>query len=503
MKKIVGYLLIALVGLLSACEKQLDQNPISAQATTTFYTSAIEFTQGVNAVYNGLKTYPDRLLNLSETRSDNLYAVSDGGVRDWEGINSFHKTIAGNVYVNEAWTGNYNAIFRANQLLEQLSAKGETVITDTALRARLEAETRFLRAFYYFDLVRIFGKVPVVDRTVTPAESVTIGRSAVSDVYSLIIADLKFAADKLPESYAAADKGRATKYAAKGILALVYMTRSSPTYNINGPGLGLNEWGQALSLLNEIIASKKYVFGTVYEDIFNYDKENNAEVIFDVQYNTGSNPVTGGTFPWLLVPDNYFQGIGKPTQGGLTIRPVSNDLLSSYEPADARKNFTIRTGYKVSSSVTENRSFFKKYVDTTKVPANRVDWPINFIVLRYTDVLMMKAECILQGAPGTPADVDAIVNQVRARAKLTPIAGVTLPRLMEERRKEFAAEGSRWHDLVRSGNIESIMTTWINKEDVGHSMQPFQKNYILYPIPQSELDVKPGLYEQNLGYGSN
>jgi hypothetical protein len=98
--------------------------------------------------------------------------------------------------------------------------------------------------------------------------------------------------------------------------------------------------------------------------------------------------------------------------------------------------------------------------------------------------------------------VDAIVNQVRVRAKVPPISNVTLTRLFEERRKEFAAEGTRWHDLVRSGNIEPIMTTWIGKEDVGKTMQPFQINYILYPIPQSELDVKPGLYDQNLGYGN-
>jgi starch-binding outer membrane protein, SusD/RagB family len=500
MKKIVGYSLIAMIGLLSACEKQLNQEPISGQATAGFFNSTVEFTQGVNAVYNGLKTYPDRLLNLSETRSDNLYAVSDGGVRDWEGINSFQKTIAGNVYVNEAWTGNFNAIFRANSLLEQLAAKGESVISDPALRSRLEGETRFLRAFYYFDLVRLFGQVPIIDHSVTPAESVTIGRSAVNDVYSFIIADLKFAADNLPESYPAADKGRATKYAAKGILALVYMTRSGPTYNIKGPGLGVDEWGQALTLLNEIIASKKYVFGPSYSDIFNYDKENNQEVIFDVQYNTGSNPVTGGTFPWLLVPDNWFQSIGKTTQGGLTIRPVSNDLLNAYEPTDTtRKKTTIHGGFKYNN-VTESRSFFVKYVDSTKVPVNRLDWPINFIVLRYTNVLMMKAECILHGAPGSQADVDAIVNLVRARATVPPISNVTLGRLYEERRKEFAAEGTRWHDLVRSGNIEPIMKAWIAKDDIGRTMQPFQINYILYPIPQSELDVKPGLYEQNLGY---
>jgi hypothetical protein len=500
MKKIFGISLFA-AGLLSACDKKLDQLPISEAPTETFYKQTSDFVQGVNAAYNGLKTYPDRLLNLSETRSDNLYAISDGGVREWEGVNSFHKTIAGNAYVSEAWTGNFTGISRANLILEQLSLKGESIIADAALRTRLEAEARFLRAFFYFDLVRWFGRLPIIDHTVLANEALTIGRSSVTDVYNFILADLKFAADKLPEAYKdAADKGRATKYAAKSVLALVHMTRSGPTYGIDGPGLGLNEWGEALTLLNEVIDSKKYSFLATYNDIFSYTNENNAEVVFDVQYNNGSNPITGGTFPWVLAPDNWFQELGLGTQGGLTIRPVSSDLLNSYEAADIRKAFSIQSGY-VANNVPESRSFFKKYIDVTKVPKNsRLDWPINFIVVRYTDVLMLKAECILHGATGTQADVDAIVNQVRGRAKVNTVSNVTLAQLMEERRKEFAAEGTRWHDLVRSELVESVMTTWITKEDVGKVMQPFQKYYILYPIPQSELDVKPGLYEQNLGY---
>ena len=500
MKKIFVVIIIAIAGCFSACEKKLDQSPISTSPTENFYTQTSDFIQAVNAVYNGLMNYPDRQLNLSETRSDNLYAVSDGGVRDWEGINSFHKTIAGNNIVTEAWAGNYNAIFKANTVMEKLAEKGN-VISDTALRTRLQAEARFLRAFYYFDLVRWFGRVPLIDKTLLSGEALKIGRTEVTDVYSFIIADLEFAAANLPSTYAAADKGRATKYAAKGILALVYMTRSAPTYDIKGPGLNTNEWNKALALLDDIIASGKYSLLPKYRDIFSYTNENNAEVVFDVQYATGSTPVVGGTFPWVLVPDTWFQSQGKGTQGGLSIRPVSNNLLNSYETADSvRKSFSIQTGYSYNG-VTETRSFFKKYVDLTKVPTNRVDWPINFIVMRYTDVLMLKAECILHGATGTQADVDAIVNQVRNRAGLTtPITNVTLAQLMEERRKEFAAEGSRWHDLVRSGSIESIMTSWMATEDVQHVMQPFQKNYIIYPIPQSEIDVKQGLYEQNLGY---
>jgi len=498
MKKITFYIVIIIAAFLSACEKNLDQSPISSSPEENFYAQTSDFIQAVNAVYSSLATYPDRQLNLSETRSDNLYAVSDGGVRDWEGVNDFYKTLAGNTYVTEAWQTNYNGIFKANTVLEKLSEKG-SVISDANLKTRLEAETRFLRALYYFDLVRWFGKVPLIDHTVSAAEALQIGRSSVSDVYNLIISDLQFAVANLPDAYTGADKGRATKYSAKGILALVYMTRSGPTYNINGPGLGLSEWDKALTQLNDIIASGKFSFIASYPTIFSYTNENNSEVLFDVEYSTGSTPVVGATFPWVLVPDAWFQSQGKATQGGLTIRPVSTSLLNSYEAGDTRKAFSIQSGF-TYNGVTETRSFFKKYVDVSKRLANRLDWPINFIVMRYTDVLMLKAECILHGAAGSQADVDAIVNQVRARAGLPAITNVTLPRLMEEPRKEFAAEGSRWHDLVRSGLIESTMTNWIAKEDVGHFMQPFNKNYILYPIPQSELDVKPGLYEQNLGY---
>lgn len=496
MKKIF-FLSIISIAILSSCKKELNQVPISTAATETFYTSSFDFIQGVNAVYNDLRPYPDRVLNLSETRSDNLYAVSEGGVRDWDPINSFHRTLASNPYISEAWRTNFNGIYRANVLLEQLQTKGN-VITDETLRRRLEGEARFLRAFYYFDLVRYFGKVPLIDKPLLANEVLNIARSPVSDVYDLIISDLTFAGQNLSESYAGADLGRATKYAAKGLLALVHMTRSGPTYDIEGPGLGLNEWNQALTLLNEVIASGRYDFLPGYSNIFSYTNENNKEVIFDVQYISGGLG-QGATFLWLLVPEGYFNSLGLPNQGGIYIRPVSNDLLNSYDTADTRKTFSIQQGY-TNQGITETRSFIKKYVDVTKYGKDRLDWPINFIVMRYTDILMMKAECILKGTPGTQAEVDAIVTQVRQRGGLGAATNVTLPQLIEERRREFVGEGLRWYDLVRSGLVETKIPAWIQAEDVQKQMQPFRKEYLIYPIPQSELDVKNGLYDQNPGY---
>jgi SusD family. len=501
MKKLNIFLL--LLGLFGSCKMELDQQPISEATSETFFQTPNDFIQGVNALYNGIQKYPDRLMNLSETRSDNLYAVSDGGVRDWEGINSFHKTIASNPYVQEAWYTNYNAIFRVNNFLEQLQSKGTTVIIDENLRNRMEGEAKFLRAFLYFDLLRYFGKVPLIDHVVSAQEAKTIPRSNVEDIYALIVSDLNRAVATLPTpgGYSEADQGHANKYAAKMLLGLVYMTKSGPTLGVEGAGLNSNEWGKAIEQFNAVIASNEFRMLDRYADIFDYNNEHNKEVIFNIEFSSGANPIVGSTFPWVLVPDNWFNSLGLGTQGGLTIRPVSSDFMNTYLANDVRRSFCIQEGF-VYNKVAENRPFVKKFVDVTKVPASRTDWPINYIVFRYTDLLLLKAECVLNGAAGAhQTDVDAVVNQIRKRAGLTTeLTNVTKSQLMDERRREFIGEGARWFDLIRAGTVESVMNAWISKEDTGKQMSAFQVNYVLYPVPQSELDNSPGLYTQNPGY---
>lgn len=505
MKNSIFLLTLASVFTLSACNKQLDQQPISTATTATFYKIPSDFVQGVNAAYTDLRNYPGRLLNLSEIRSDNIYGVSVT-VRDWDPINSFSPGIASNTYVEEAWTTDFNGIFRTNIVLDQI-AKNGALINSATLAARLQGEARFLRAFYYFDLIKYYGKVPLVDHPLTAVEATTVGRSSVEDIYKFIIADLQFAIANLPASYTGTDVGRATKYAAEGILAKVYMARSGPSYGIEGPGLGLNEWNLALPLINDIIAGP-FVFNTSFSNIFAYSNTNpsvNKEAIFDVMYAGGLSGTAdqyGGSFPWALAPNTYFLSIGDTrSNGSLEIIPVSNDLANSFAATDVRKAFSINTTPFTNAGSTETRPFFKKYLDITKIPTtSRFDWPVNFIALRFTDVLMMKAECILRGAPGSQADVDAIVNQVRTRAGLLPVTGVTLPQLFEERRKEFADEGLRWFDLQRSGDLLTIMNAWITKEDTQKRINAATANYIIYPVPQSQLNAVPGLYTQNRGY---
>ncbi len=515
MKKISFSLIIALVILASSCTKELEQLPISQATPETFYKQPSDFIQGVNATYNALRGYPDRSLFLSEIRSDNIYPTNTVG-RDPDPINNFAQGIASNVYVEEAWTVDFNGIFRANTILEQI-AKNGAFVGSAALATRLNAEARFLRAFFYFDMLRYYGKLPIIDHTVSAAEAVTIPRSSVADVYALIISDLQFAITNLPANYSgtfpnytATDVGRATKYAAEAMLAKVYMTRSGPNYGIEGAGMGLNEWSLALPLLQDIISNGGFIFNPNFggaTGIFSYTNQNptvNKEAVFDIMYLTGQSPVLGATYTWQLVPQNYFNSLpagNTPANGALGEPTVSANLINSFALTDARRSPTFHTTPYTYSGTLYTLPFIRKYVDTTKIPTSRFDWAINFIAIRYTDIMMLKAECILHGASGTQADVDGIVNQVRTRAALAPMVNVTLAQLFDERRREFAGEGLRWFDLQRSGNLITIMNAWIAVEDaVLKKMSQVVPNYIIYPVPQTQLDAAPGLYTQNPGY---
>jgi hypothetical protein len=508
------FIFIVFIVLLSSCKKDLNQSPISSATTETFYRQPSDFLQGVNAVYNSLRSYPDRLLALSEVRSDNIYPINDVG-RDHDPINDFAPGIASNVFVEEAWNTNFNGIFKANTILDQITSNG-SYIGNAGLATRLTAEARFLRAFFYFDLVRYYGRLPVIDHPVSAKEANDIGRSSADSVYKLIIIpDLQFAIANLPATYSgtfpnytSADVGRATKYAAEALLGEVYMTRSGPGYGIEGPGLGVNEWGLAVPLFNDIISSGQFVFNPNFANIFSYTNQNpttNKEAVFDIMYLAGQTPVLGASYPWFLVPNAFFNALPNNANlsGSLGYPAVSTDLVNSYAASDARKSPTIHTTPFTNTGTVNTAPFFRKYLDTTKLPTNsRFDYGINFIGIRYTDILLLKAECVLHGAPGSQAtDVDAVVNQVRTRAGLSPLTNVTLPQLYNERRREFAAEGLRWFDLQRSGELINIMNAWIAVEDAArHKMNQVNKNYVIYPVPQSQIDAAPGLYTQNPGY---
>ncbi|MCB0568583.1 MAG: RagB/SusD family nutrient uptake outer membrane protein [Phaeodactylibacter sp.] len=503
MKKIIPIILA--VFLLGACEDDLNLAPISDPGSNGFYKNADDFEQAVNGIYAAFGVqnnvdYASQYVVLDESRSDNIYTPGQAGVRDWNSINNFQNTLATLGTIRNVWNVTFNGIMRANTVLDKL-AENPGAVSDAGLRTRFEAEARFLRAYFYFDLVKWFGKVPIFESFVTPTEALSIGRSSVDEVYSLIISDLNFAIDNLPQSYGGSDHGRATSIAAKGILARVYMTRSGPQLHPDGPCLGANEYGQALGLLNDIISSGKFAMLDDYADIFAYDNEGNSEIIWDFQF-IGGGLGAGGYFPTEYYDEGWarinlpFAG-GNPGDGS---KRISDNLLNAYEAGDMRMESTFQLDYPGENGDPVDAQFFDKFMDVNKAGGDRFDWSINYPVLRYTDVLMLKAECILQGASGSQSEVDDIVNAVRSRAGLGMVSNVTLDMLLDERRKEFAGENLRWDDLVRTGKVVDVMNAWIQEEDASGKMQPVTNNFIIYPIPQDQMDVKQGLYEQNPGY---
>lgn len=501
--------LLAVIFALTSCTDELNQLPLSQGTIENFYATPGDFVQARNATYSlafhgaGTYGYANRVLNLSETRSDNLLATTLAS-RDWEGINSFYTSISSNTYVKEAYTSNYSAINKANQLLEKIAEKGDQIFTNPADKAAMVAEARFLRAFCYFDLVRWFGKVPLIEKTVTAPEAAKIPRTPVADVYKLIISDLELAIPDLLPTYDAANFGRVTKYGAKALLGLVYMTRSSPTYGIDGATLGLSEWDKAYQQLNDIKTSGLFALSTDYEPIFKLEGLANKENVLTIPYTQSLPLAVGGNFMVELGYEPYFASVGLSVQGSLEARPISTGFLNLFAATDKRKIYGIATNYTVASGTYKGSytlPVFKKYIDPARYGNGREDWGVDFMVTRYTDVLMLMAECTLHGGGGSQAEVDDIVNKVRTRAGVAANASnITLDDLFTERRKEFFSEGTRWFDLIRSGKAVTIMNAWKAAEDTEGKIRTIENNSLLYPIPLSEILAVPGLYTQNPGY---
>lgn len=505
MKKNVILYIFIITGLF-ACTKDLDQVPISQASAANFFRNTADFEVAVNGIYQSLLAgeYGINQFDMSEVRSDNIYSPGTSGVRDWLPLNNFDATLATNPYISLLWQNDFNAILRANSVLDQLDP---ALIPDNTTRERIEGEARFFRAFYYFDLVRFVGKVPIFDHVATPSEALSIPRKSVSEVYDLIIADLQAAISKLPDSYPSAQKGKVTLNAAKGILALVYLTRSGPDYGIEGPGLGTSDYPEAITLLNDIISSNMYALQPDYASVFSYTNENNAEILFDIQTiddGTTADSRLGTQLPTAMYQGSFAQkyvGFAGGVDGDGPKDP-SNDLINSFEPGDVRDDFSIQPDFIDINGNLVDHPFFVKFLDLSKKPLARFNWPINFPVLRYADILLMKAEAILRGGTGAQAEVDDLVKQVRDRAGLSGsvLTNVTLDQLLTERRHEFMAEGKRWHDLVRTGEVLTVMQAFDASDDVADKMNPITANDIIYPIPFNQLSVSPGLYVQNPGY---
>lgn len=399
-----------------------------------------------------------------------------------------------NKFCETLWSGHYNSIGDANQALAQLA----DAAIDTTERTKLIAEVRFLRGYLYFNLVRMFGGVPLVlrvpvDATDANTDPAFFTRASVDEVYASIINDLQFAMDHL-DLKSKSEVGHANKGAAESMLAKVYMYREN--------------WQKVFDLTQDVINSGQYRLLDNYEDIWRQAYQNSDESIFEIETGTFNNgnlgvnnytvcqgPRVGGKGGW----DDLGWGFDDPT----------TTLVNAYEPGDKRKAATIIfidnsgthagttlwDGFRVPSadSVQNLRYNYKAYTSKTdedfQDPSDK-DRPKNIRILRYADVLLMNAEAGIHTGQGAP---DAMVNMVRERAGLMDKTGVTINDVWQERHVELAMEHDRFWDIVRQGRAASVMHA------AGKTNFVAGRNELL-PIPESQILLSGGKLEQNPGY---
>lgn len=477
MKKI-GLFLFAVIALASC--KKLDEDPKSIIVQDQFYQTPNDAISAVTSVYSSLNTDPGgdfpmygrQLYFMADAATDDETegnAASNVDVRAMGSITY----IANNNRILGNWTQHYRGINWANVAIDKISA----MQLDATLKNRLVRESKFIRALLYFNLVRLFGDVPLVLHQAATISQATVERTPAEGIYRQIIADLTDA-ENLPASYSGNDVGRATSGAAKALLAKVYLTRK--------------DWKNTITKSLEVI-NGPYGYGLFdnYSDVFDKSAKNGKEHIFSVQFlsNSGANNSRD------RIMTDVFSGFGTKIPPDL---PADSSLYKSFAPGDTRVAVTYFST--LANPATGLPYKFKylglrKFVDTTQL-LTPVESGINFPVLRYADVLLMYAEALNEDQ-GPTTTAYAAINQVRRRAKVADVTpglsqAAFRDAVYQERRLEFVQEGQRWFDLVRTGRLVASVKKIKAKSAVSNRNN-------LFPIPQAEIDVNPKV-TQNPGW---
>lgn len=452
------YVLIMAMFLVSCGDDFTTLSPISQRNVDNFYNNPNDFVLAINATYGALQqngTYNQSYWVMFEMRSDNTDQGPDvtGLANELAVVNVFSEN-ALNQFVGDAYRDSYVLITRANIILDKIDG----VAMDNTLRNRIKGEALFLRSLAYYHLAIAFDNIPLILSEVTDINAPVVQSSAQA-VYTQIAADLAQAEEFLPVRHTGANLGRATKGAAATLLAKVQLT------------LGQNS--AAETVLRRIIGQYGYSLLPNYASLWGVGNKNNAESIFEVQYRAGGFG-TGSPFTNYFSPNAFLQnGLGNARN-----RPTQN-MYDAYEPGDARRDISVATSYVNQAGNTVEALYILKY---RSEPFTNNDSDINWPVFRYADVLLMLAEAIGEGA-----EAYGLINQVRARAGLAPIdastPGTFQLKLLRERRVELAFENHRWPDLRRFGVAQQTMQ--------GMGLSP----KMLFPIPQREIDVTPGMQQ--------
>ncbi|MGN6296378.1 MAG: RagB/SusD family nutrient uptake outer membrane protein [Ginsengibacter sp.] len=485
LKSLLNLLLPAVMVLaIAGCSKLLDRQPITQVVTNTTSGAAISASEAeglLQGVYDAETGYSyglefnvlDRITN-GDVWSDNSYAGGDNAANitiDLFTANSLNDNI------RRDWADAYGIIGNINIALPQIEACADPALSSTR-KAQILGEAKFMRAFTYFDMVRLFGKLPIILKPadLTNSESLIkstfVPQSSVDSVYDAILQDLWYAKDNVQNDNIPSNKMVVTKGAVNSILAKVYATMPTPN------------WDSVAYYCDQVIPN--YSLVPDFNFLWDNDHKNNSEAIWEFNYVGWS--VVGNWIPSQFIGDGW-KKFSTPT----------NDLVNTFrqEGDSVRLRASISfVNYGWSDPYwknTGNYPILSKYND----PNNGTN---DFYAIRLADILLLRAEAY--NNKGDITDAASLVNQVRKRVDLPNTAAATQADMAQaiatERRLELAFEGHRRFDLIRTGKAIEVMNA--QKDGAGNNLnynvQPYQ---LVYPVPQQQLDLNPKLV-QNPGY---
>jgi hypothetical protein len=472
---------VILLGLASCTKKFIDIPPESSGSAANFYQTASDVNQAVAGAYQSLQStneYGQNFVYFMEVNSDNSKEESVTNSGGAYGDFDLLRVVSSNAALDQTWQGCYQGILRCNTILSRIGG----ISMDSATKSFRIGESEFIRALTYFNLVRIWGDVPLVTKELAnPTEAFAFGRTGADSVYALVITDLQDAIIRLPVRVSGADIGRATRIAAGTLLGKVYLTQKN--YTAAATQLkAVIDYANANPSLLALLPN--------YADIFKVTNKNNKESIFEIQFSKGGVG-TGSAYVNLFSPANTSQftnGIGTAVGDN---EPSAN-LVQSYTTGDLRKAVSVGV-------LTDGRTYAAKYVGQD-VPDQANDAGNDFVVLRYADVVLMYAEVLNEtgyDASGT-GYAWAGLNAVHQRAGLSALTTAGLPdqgsfrlALENERRWELAFENHRWFDLIRTGRMAVVMNA------SGFGGAAVQATQILAPVPISQINTNPAKIKDN------
>jgi hypothetical protein len=469
------------------CNKFLDETPTAHQSTSSYYQTSDDAVRAVTDVYRMMKdqAYGGYCPSaFGDIMSDDA-AKGGGGASDQGLIQDLKLFIAkaDNGYVYNAWRDNYKGVYLANLVLQKVPA----IAMDATLKTQVIGEAHFLRGYFYLQLVRLFGRVPIVKTPIDDGEY-DIAQSPEADVWALIEQDADSAITTLParSAQAVSDRGRATKGAAQALLLEAYMWEK--------------KWAPAQQLGDDLITNGGYTLAPDVTQIWTLPGEFGPESIFEVN----NDDIPGKNVGNLL---NLFDGSRSTWGYGFTV--PSQDLVNAFEPGDPRLPSTVITNNEVMSDGTTSNTtasetgyLNKKYwLPVDEIPYNNGggggDGPTNDRVYGLAQVMLWTAEAAFQN--GAVPHATELVNQIRARARksggntdmsiLPAYTAVALDNIYHEMRVETAlGEHRRFYELVRTGRAVTVLPNFrvgINEH---------------IPIPFSEIQLSGSVLTQNNGY---